>query len=92
MKKGVSIVTQEILFVIPGAGDEMEGRPAMIEPDTTAADLLRAANLSPDRYQLQVKQGEKMMALGSQDRVATYVTAGDKVFAVPADMTVGSAN
>lgn len=84
-------MTQEILLVIPGTGNELEGRPAMIEPDTTVADLLQAANLNPNQYQLQIKQGEQMVSLGSKDRIAEHVSAGSKVFALPAGMTVGFA-
>lgn len=79
----------EILLVVPGAGDESVGHQAFIEPDTTAADLLRAANLNPDQYQLQVKNGEKLVSLSSNDRVADYVHSGDKVFAIPSNMIVG---
>lgn len=85
-------MTQEILLVIPGADNELEGRPALIEPDTTAADLLRAAKLNPDQYQVQIKQGEELVSLGSQDRIAEHVKAGEKVFAFPAGMTVGCAS
>jgi hypothetical protein len=89
IKQGVVTMNQEILFVIPGAGGELEGRPALIEPETTAADLVQAAQLKPDQWQIQVKQNGQLVSLSSQDRVADYVSAGDKVFAVMSDMTVG---
>lgn len=81
---------QEILLVVPGAEGEATGHQAFIEPDTTVADLLQAANLSSDQFQLQAKHGEKLVSLSAHDRVADHVQAGDKVFAVPSNMIVGT--
>jgi len=83
-------MNQEILLVIPGAGDESTGHQAVIEPETTVADLLRAAGLNPTDWQLQVKQGENLVSLGAQDRIADYTHNGDKVHAFPTNMVVGT--
>ena len=83
-------MSYEVLLVIPGAGDETVGRRAMIEPDTTVADLLRAANLNPSEWQLEIKQGEQGVTLAGQDKLSEHVQAGEKVFAVPTDMMVGA--
>jgi hypothetical protein len=82
-------MTDEVLLVVPGAGDETVGRRAVIEPDTTVADLLRAADLDPIRWQLQIKRGEKLVSLRSEDRLSEYVQAGEKVFAFSTEMVVG---
>lgn len=84
-------MTKEVLLVIPGTGEESVGRKAMIEPDTIVADLLSAADLNPNDWQLQIKQGDKMVTLRSQDKLSEYVQAGEKVFAFPTGMVVGIA-
>ena len=81
---------QEVLLVIPGAGDESVGHKALIEPETTVADLLRAADLNPSDWQLQRKQGDSLISLRSQDKVADHVSAGEKVFALMCQLVVGS--
>lgn len=80
---------QEVLLVIPGAGDESVGHKALIEAETTVADLLRAADLNPSEWQLQRKQGDSLISLGSQDKVADHVSAGEKIFAFMSEMVVG---
>jgi len=84
-------MNQEILLVIPGAGDESTGHQAVIEPETTVTDLLSAAGLNPTDWQLQVKNGEKFVSLGAQDRIADHTQDGDKVHAFPTSMVVGTA-
>ena len=84
-------MTQEVLLVIPGAGEETVGRRAAIEPDTTVADLLRAADLNPNEWNLQIKQGEKLITLGNNDKLSEHLQAGEKVYAFPASMVVGIA-
>lgn len=82
-------MAQEVLLVIPGAGDESVGHKALIEPETTVADLLRAADLNPNEWQLQRKQGDSLVSLRSQDKIADHVQAGEKVFAFMSEMVVG---
>ena len=82
-------MTDEVLLVIPGAEGESTGRWAVIEPDTTVADLLRAADLNPSEWQLQIKRGEKVISLRSEDKLADHVQAGEKVFAFSTKMVVG---
>ena len=82
-------MTQEVLFVVPGTGDETVGRTALIEEETTVADLLRAADLSTGDWQVQVFQGDDLVSLAGEDRLAQHVVAGQKVFAVP-PMVVGA--
>ena len=84
-------MTKEVLFVVPGAGDETVGRPALIEEDTTVADLLRAADLNPSDWQVQVMQGDEPVSLASDDKLAQHVKEGAKVFAIP-PMVVGLAS
>lgn len=84
-------MTQEVLLVVPGAGGETVGHKALIEPDTTVADLLRAADLDPSKWQLQIKRGEKLVSLRSEDRLSEHVQAGEKVFAFSTEMVVGLA-
>jgi hypothetical protein len=82
-------MAHEVLLVVPGAGDESIGHKALIEAETTAADLLRAANLNPTEWQLQRKQGDSLVSLGNQDKIADHVQAGEKVFAFMSEMVVG---
>lgn len=82
----------EVLFIIPGAeGKESIGRRAIFEEDTTADDLLRAANLDPQQWGIEIKQGQETVALARDDKLSEYVQAGAKVFGVPMGMTVGLA-
>jgi hypothetical protein len=84
-------MTHEVLLVITGNGDDSVGRRAMIESDTTVADLLRAADLNPSEWQLQIKNGEKLVSLQSEDKLLDHVQAGEKVYAYPSRMVVGVA-
>jgi hypothetical protein len=88
-QKGVHLMTQEILLVIPGADGEGIGHKAVFEPDTIVADLLHAADLPPGQWQLQVKRGEKLIALRSDDKLSDHVQAGEKVYATSTEMVVG---
>jgi len=82
----------EVLFIIPGAGGkESTGRRAIFEEDTTVDDLLRAADLDPQQWGLEIKHGQETVPLGGHDKLSEHVQAGDKVFGVPMGMTVGLA-
>jgi hypothetical protein len=85
-------MSDEVLFIIPGAeGEESIGRRAIFEEDTTADDLLRAANLDPQQWGIEIKQGQETVTLARGDKLSEYVQAGAKVFGVPMGMTVGLA-
>jgi hypothetical protein len=82
-------MAKNIVLVIPGAEGQAEGREAPIEPGTAAADLLRAANLDPQRWQLQLKRGDGFVSLSGQDDLHAQVQDGEKVYAVSKEMVVG---
>lgn len=84
-------MTQEVLLVIPGADGESTGRQAVIEQDTTVADLLRAADLDPSEWRIQIRRGEKLISLSSEDKLSQHVQDREKVYASPAGMVVGQA-
>ncbi|KKL77291.1 hypothetical protein LCGC14_2036330 [marine sediment metagenome] len=80
-----------IWLIIPGADEEAEGREAPIEPGTTAAQLLRAADMNPAHWQLRLEHGDEVIVLGAQDDVYSAVEEGEKVFAASTKMVVGQA-
>jgi hypothetical protein len=80
---------KQVTVIIPGAGDEAEARDAAIQPGTTAADVLRAAQKDPQNWQLQLKRGEGFVSLSGKDDVHQQVQDGEKVYAVPKDIVVG---
>jgi hypothetical protein len=82
-------MAKNIMLVIPGAEGQAEGREAPIEPGTTAADLLRAANLDPDRWQLQLKRGDGFLSVSGHDDLHAQVNDGEKAYAVSREMVVG---
>jgi len=82
-------MSKQVTLVVPGTGDEAEARDATIEPGTTAADLLQAAGLNPQNYQLQLRRGDNFVSLSDQDDVHNQVSDGEKVFAVARDIVVG---
>jgi hypothetical protein len=81
--------SKRVTLVVPGAGDAAEARDAEISPGVTAVEVLRAADMDPQEWQLQVKQGNGSISLSAQDDLYQRVQNGDKVFAVPKTMTVG---
>jgi hypothetical protein len=80
---------KQITVIIPATGDEAEARDAAIQPGTTAADVLRAADKNPQEWQLQLKRGEGFVSLSGRDDVHRQVQDGEKVYAVPKDIVVG---
>ncbi len=83
-------MSKRIWVVIPGTGDEAEGREVEIEKNTTAADLLHALELDPAEYGLQRQQEDEFAALSSAEAVYAQVKEGDKLHVVPTQMVVGA--
>lgn len=82
-------MNKSALVVIPGTGDEAEGRDTVIEPRMTAADVIRATGQNPDDFQIQIQRGDEYISLSGQDNVHKAMREGEKLFLTPADMTVG---
>ncbi len=80
---------KQITVVIPGAGEEAQARDATIGPGTTAADILRSANLDPERWRLELQRDGGSVTLASGDDVHAQAKDKEKVFVRPADMVVG---
>ncbi len=64
---------KQITVIIPGAGEEAQARDASIGPGTTAADILRSANLDPDRWRLELQRDGGSVTLASGDNVHAQV-------------------
>ena len=79
-----------VIVVVPGANGDM-GHPFRVEPHHTAADVLAAAGLNSNEWVLHVKQGEELISLASDERVAGHVETGDKVYALSSQMVVSLA-
>lgn len=84
-------MNREILFVIPGSGDEVVAQRAVIESDTKASDLLQAAHLDPTAWNLQVRKGDEMVTLAAAETLLPHVESGEKIFAFPKNVVVGAA-
>lgn len=82
-------MNKQITVIIPGAGEEAQARDATIGPGTTVADILRSANLDPDRWRLELQRDGGSVTLASNDDVYAQVKDKEKVFVRPADMVVG---
>jgi len=80
---------KQIPVIIPGAGEDAQARDASIGPGTTAADILRSANLDPERWKLELQREGGSVPLASGDDVYAQVKNTEKVFVRPADMVVG---
>jgi hypothetical protein len=80
---------KQITVIIPGAGEDAQARDASIGPGTTAADILRSANLDPERWKLELQREGGSVPLASGDDVYAQVKNTEKVFVRPADMVVG---
>lgn len=80
---------KHISVIIPGAGEEAEARDAAIDQGTTVADILRAANLDPQRFRLELQRNGGLQSLAAKDDVYGQVKEGEKVFVRPADIVVG---
>jgi len=80
---------KRINVIIPGAGDEAEAREGPIRPGTTAGDILRAAQLDPQRFLLELQRNGGSVSLAAGDDVYSQVKEGEKIFVRPADMVVG---
>ncbi len=80
---------KHVVLVVPGAGDAAEARDAEISAGVTAAEVLQAAGMNPQNWQLQVKQGNGFISLSAQDDLYQRVQNGDKLFAAPTDIVVG---
>ena len=78
-----------IWFVTSGADDEAEGREAPIEPGTTAGQLLNAADMNPDHWQLRLERGNDLIPLSAGDDLYDMVEDGEKVYAASIKMVVG---
>ena len=80
---------KNITVVVPGTGDERTGHDLTIRPGTRAADILKAVGLDANRFTLTKKEGDDETRFGNNDNVYRQVEDGEKLFAVPRDMTVG---
>jgi len=82
-------MSKKVTLIMPGAGEDREARDAPIEPGTTAADLLKAANLDPEQWLLQLRRGDGFISLSGGDVLWDRVQEGEKVFPAAKNMTVG---
>lgn len=79
-----------IWLVTAGAEDTAEGREAPLEPGTTAAQLLNAADMNPDHWQLYLELDDGTLNLSSHDELYDLVEDGEKVYVASTKMVVGA--
>lgn len=82
-------MTKSVLVVITGAGGELEGRPAEIDTNTTAEELLVAAGLDPKDFQLQLERDGQLVSISNHEKIHAKVKSGDKLHVIPTNVVVG---
>jgi hypothetical protein len=80
---------KDVAVLVPGTGDEREICDLSIQPGTTAAEVLKAMELDPAKFQLQLQREGRFQSLSGSDNIYGAVETGEKLFCVPKDMTVG---
>ena len=80
---------KDVAILVPGTGDEREICDLSIQPGTTAAEVLKAMELDPAKFQLQLQREGQFQPLSGSDNVYGAVEDGEKLHAMFAGMTVG---
>lgn len=81
--------TKTVWLIVPGAGEEAEGRDATVQPGHTAADLLRAADKDPSDWMLQLQRDGEFLSMSGTDDVYAHVKDREKLHIVAKNMVVG---